>query len=217
MQRLSAKQVTALELAVTAYEQHLISAASYLQGRGISREAAVAARLGVVVSPEPGHEHAAGRLAIPYLNKRGVTGIKFRCIQEHNCKETGCAKYLNVPGIETGLYNVRDVDAVSDVIHVCEGELDALVLRMVLDEPVVGVPGTQAWKPHHPFHFHGFERVLLWGDGDGPGRDLAARIRKEVPVAELVPLPDGHDVNSLFLAAGAGRLRELAGLQEVEA
>lgn len=215
MQKLSDKQVEALETAVTAYQGNLISAASYLKGRGITHAAAVEARLGVVAFPEPGHEHAKGRLAIPYLNKRGPSGIKFRCIEDHSCKEAGCAKYLNVPGIETGLYGVLDVDTVSSVIHVCEGELDRLVLRMVLDQPVVGVPGTQAWKPHHPFHFAGFDRVLLWADGDGPGRDLAGRIRKEVTAAELVSLPDGHDVNSLLLDAGAARLRELAGLQEV--
>lgn len=213
MRRLSEKQRASMEAAVAAYEKHLPEANSYLSARGITYAAATAARLGVVVSPEEGHESATGRLCIPFLNKAGVFALKFRCLRAHDCKAVDCPKYLNVGGAELGLYGVVDVDTISDVIHICEGELDRLVLKMVLDQPVVGVPGVDHWKPHHPFHFAGFDRVLVWRDGDKAGKAFAQTLRRDIPAAEEVVIPDGHDVNSLYLAAGAGRLLELAGLE----
>jgi hypothetical protein len=204
-----------LERATTRYQEQLPVGDFYLSARGITPSIAAQARLGVVVSPEPGHEQYAGRLVIPYLDKVGVYGLKFRCMAHTDCAAEGCTKYLALPGQEIGVYNVVDTDSTDTTIHVAEGELDTLILKQVFDgQPCVGIPGVQLWKVHHPFHFGGFERVLIWADGDKAGQDLANRIRKDVRNSEVVPIPKGFDVTDLFLAQGAEIMRGMVGLDE---
>lgn len=204
---------------MTRYQESLPLAASYLTGRGITDGGVIEmARLGVVDSPEAGHEIFCNRLMIPYMDMLGVCGIKFRCMQPHNCKENNCPKYLALPGQEISIYNIIDADSTRDTIHITEGELDCLILKHVFPEdPVVGVPGTDLWKAHHPFHFGGFERVLLWMDGDQAGRGLGNRIRKDVRNSETVPVPNGLDVTDLYLKVGADTMRAMAGLEEEDA
>lgn len=205
-----------LDRAVTRYEQEITRAQTYLEARGIDLLTAQVWRLGVVYSPEPGHEHAVGRLVIPYQNKLGVFALKFRCLQQHDCKANSCPKYMAPLGQETHPYNILATEDDADTIHICEGELDTIILTGVLGEPVVGIPGVQNWKAHYPFHFKGFERVLAWPDGDKAGADFGLKIRKEIPAAEIVTMPSGHDVNSLLLDLGAEALRKLAGADEDE-
>ncbi len=207
----SAKQRKLLEKATARYEGQIQIAHSYLEQRGLSVDMVARARLGVCSEPELGHESAVGRLAIPYTNRLGVIGIKFRCMADHVCKEHSCPKYLAPLGQEPYLYNVLAVDEEAATIHITEGELDAIVLAHVLGEPVVGVPGASAWRPHHPWHFRGFERVLVWADGDKAGQDLARMLRKELPAAEIVTMPAGADVNSIFYDGGPDAIRKLAG------
>lgn len=210
----STKQLRSLEKATQIYEGTLAEGTAYLKGRGIEVETAVAARLGVVISPEPGHEHAQGRLAIPYQNKLGVIGFKFRCVAGHDCKAESCPKYIIPVGQDEYLFNVAAVDVDADTIHITEGEMDCVVLGQVLGEPVVGLPGASVWSPHHPWHFKGWPRVLCWADGDKAGQDMARRLRKDIQSLETVPMPSGHDVNSLFLEQGAEAIRRLAGHDE---
>lgn len=212
----SPRQLKSLEKATLAYEMKLPAALDYLTGRGIDNKTAVAARLGVVLYPEPGHEHAQGRLSIPYTNKLGVIGLKFRCILNHDCKAEKCPKYIIPNGQEEYLYGIVDADEDAETLHITEGELDRLVLRQVLAEPTVAVPGASVWAPHHPWHFKGWPRLLLWADGDKAGQDMARRLRKDIEGLEVVPMPGGHDVNSLFLEQGAPALLRLAGLEEEE-
>lgn len=208
------KLLKSLEKATTLYQEHLDTIATYLGGRGITKETAVAARLGVVKSPEPGHEHAQGRLSIPYINKLGVIGLKFRCVAGHDCKAENCPKYVIPTGQEVYLYGVVDADEDADTLHLTEGEIDRLVLKQILGEPVVGWPGANVWEPHHRWHLSNWPRVLGWADGDKAGQDMSRKWRKEIPNFEAVPMPQGHDVNSLFLEQGADAIKRLAGMEE---
>jgi DNA primase len=212
----SKRQLKSLEKATQIYEGKLALAMGYLTDRGITKETALEARLGVVESPEPGHEHAQGRLAIPYTNKLGVIGFKFRCIVGHDCKAEGCPKYIIPNGQDEYLYGVVDADDDADTLHVTEGELDRLVLRQVLGEPTVGLPGASVWAPHHPWHFKAWARVLGWADGDKAGTDMNKRLLKAISNYEFVAMPSGHDVNSLFLELGAEAVKRLAGLEDEE-
>lgn len=207
----SPKQRRSLEKAVARYETELEIASGYLQERGIEPPVARRWRLGVCSEPEPGHEAAVGRLVIPYTNKLGVIAVRFRCLRDHSCKADNCPKYWGPLGQEAYLFDVLAVESDSPTIHITEGELDAVVLDQVLGEPVVGVPGTGSWKAHCPWHFRGFERVLVWGDGDKAGQDFARMLRKDLPAAEIVTMPNGHDVNSLYVESGAEALKKLAG------
>lgn len=207
----SRKLRRSLEKATLEYEKNRDLATSYLSARGIDPLVAEKWRLGVVASPEPGHEHAAGRLSIPYTNRLGVIGLKFRCLIGHDCKAEKCPKYLQPLGQEDYLFNVLDVDEEGDTLHVTEGELDAIVLKAVLGEPVCGVAGATKWREHYPWHYKGWSRVLVWPDGDKAGDDLGSRFRKEVPAAEIVPMPQGHDITSLYVELGAEAIQKLAG------
>lgn len=140
--------------------------------------------------------------------------LKFRCMAPHVCKAEGCPKYDAPLGQETSLYGVLDTDEIAQTIHLSEGELDRLILRQVFNEPAVGIPGVQNWKPHYRFHFQSFDRVLIWPDGDKQGRDLANKLQRELRSLEVVPVPDGMDVTDLFLSVGAEVMRNMIGNEE---
>lgn len=217
MQKPSKRQRKTLERATANYEMTRSPAAGYLRDRGIDEETAAIARIGVVVSPEPGHEQYISRLVIPYVDMLGVYALKFRCIAHEDCKTESCSKYLALPGQDVSIYGVLDCDSVADTIHVAEGELDRIILKLVFpDDAAVGIPGVQTWQAHWPFHFAGFERVLVWADGDKAGQDLGNRIRKEVRNAEVVAVPRGMDVTDLYLAVGPDVMRSMVGEEETE-
>lgn len=212
----NAKLRKSLERATAAYETSLPLALSYLAGRGVTEATAKQYRLGVVDSPEPGHEPNIGRIAIPYIDKLGVYGLKFRCMVGHDCKAEKCPKFTSLPGFEVSVYNILTTDALSDTIHICEGEPDAWIISQVFGAPVVGVPGATNWKDHWRYHFSGFDRVVMWPDGDKAGADLANRVKKSVRHVEFMPVPEGEDVGSLFLGRGEEFLWALFGDEREE-
>jgi hypothetical protein len=179
-------------------------AAEYLEGRGITEDTAVTARLGVVDEPIHGdNESAFSRLTIPYITRSGVVDLRYRCIRGHDCGEVGCAKYLGRPGSSLRIYGVEDLVSAGDTIAVTEGELDRLILRQ-LGYPSVGLPGAESWKRHWHRLFEDFERIVVFGDGDSAGRRFIKKFMDEFPQStEGVQLPDEEDVNSMFLLEGA--------------
>jgi DNA primase len=184
--------------------------ASYLLGRGITKEAAVTFRLGTVNDPAPGHEHAVGCLSIPYRTPTGIVGIKFRKV------DGGTPKYLWPTGQKVGMYNVIDLHESSDVIAICEGELDTLVMSALVGVPAVGIAGVSQWKPHFPKMFEGFDRIVIFADNDlkedgrNPGMELAKRIKEDLDKAVVISLPENNDVNQVYLDGGEEWLRERA-------
>lgn len=162
-----------------------------------------------MASPEPGWERYVGRLAIPYFDRMGPVGFNFRCLRDHDCKESDCPKYLQLEGQDVGFFNVLSLDSDEDVAHVCEGEIDAITLSQVVTGPVLALPGVSMWKPHFPYHLSGFSRVCLWADGDKAGKGMAAKFRANVGAADIIQMPAGEDVNSLFCSKGAEALNVL--------
>lgn len=184
--------------------------ASYLQERGITKEAAATFLLGRVDDPAPGHEHAAGCLSIPYRTPTGVVGIKFRRI------DGSTPKYIWPTGQKVGMFNVVDLHTENKVLAVCEGELDTLVMSAMVGIPAVGVAGVSQWKPHFPIMLEGKDRVVIFADNDvkedgrNPGMELAKRIKEDVDRAVVINLPDNKDVNQVFLELGKDWLYERA-------
>lgn len=201
-----------LESATSAYEQNMNELASYLLGRGITKEAATAARLGFVSDPRPGHDEYRGRMAIPYLTRAGVVSMKFRCIKHDDCKAAGCVKYLGLHGVPPRLYNVNQFFAKSDVIGIVEGELDSLVNSALVGLPTVGAPGSSSWQPYWHRLFEGYSRVLVFTDGDDAGRKFGKEVLSGLQQGQLISLPPGDDVNSVFVREGAEGIRGRAGL-----
>jgi len=184
--------------------------ASYLKGRGITKEAAGTFLLGTVHDPAPGHEHAVGCLAIPYRTPTGVVGIKFRRV------DGGTPKYLWPTGQKVGMFNVVDLHAGSSTIAICEGELDTLVMSALVNIPAIGIAGVSQWKPHFQKMLEGFDRVIIFADNDlkedgrNPGMELAKRIKEDVEKATVISLPENKDVNQVFLEDGVEWLYERA-------
>jgi len=192
----SVSQKELLAKAAHRYSENIYQAEGYLKGRGIHLETARLAQLGVVVEPETGHEAFTGRLSIPYITKTGVVDIRFRSLNP-----AVEPKYMGMTGAETKMYNVLDVEKAGDYIGVCEGEIDTLTLSYCVGIPCVGVPGANSWKKHYTRLLEDFERVFVFADGDQPGKEFATSLARELPVT-VIQLPDGQDVNSVFVQSG---------------
>ena len=182
---------------------------AYLAARGLDRTIDTLL-FGVVLSPRPEHQQMRGRLAIPFIGPRGnIYDMRFRCIEEHDCKEEHCPKYLGVPGVETRIYNARALTAPTDYLMVTEGELDAATLT-ACGWPASGIPGANAWKPHYSRMLSGFSKVILFADGDEAGEKLAHAFRKSlVSSGTVIMCEKGQDVNSIYLRDGKAGLQSL--------
>jgi DNA primase len=199
-----------LDTATRKYQANISLAEDYLRSRGITIEIARLARLGVVAEPEPGHEAYAGRLSIPYVTKTGVVDLRFRSLNP-----AVEPKYMGMVGADTKMYNVLDIERAGDWIGVCEGELDTLTMSRCVGIPCVGVPGANSWKKHYTRLLADFERVFVFADGDGPGREFANSLARELPVT-IVGFGDGEDVNSAYTKFGAQFIKEKMGLNSEE-
>lgn len=198
--------------AMQQYEGTLDQAADYLKGRGITRAAAQGARLGYVADPLPGHEAYRGRLSIPYVTTSGVVDMKFRCVQPHSCKDHGHSKYLCLPGSETRMYHVTSVLTTRPFIAVTEGELDCVVLNHLCDVPAVGIPGANNWQSHYARVLEGFDRIYVLGDGDKAGQEFTKNVSKKLEFALPIVLPEGQDVNDVYVRGGAAAVMNLLGV-----
>lgn len=210
MQTLTSAQRAFFERSVSTYQNDLAgdtSAQAYLTSRGIGPEAASTYRLGVVRNPLAGHEGLSGRLVIPYLTPEGPVNFSFRCLKNHDCKASGCPKYLPIEGMQRNLYNVLDLKKDSPFVCITEGELDALTLSMA-GLPAVGIPGVKHWKKHWPRCFSDFDTIYAFGDGDDAGGKLNSFLAREVR-ARSVSMPKGKDCNDIYRERGAAGLRAL--------
>lgn len=209
--RRSTKGRDLLLAAVERYQAHLNDASDYLKGRGITRTAAQEARLGVVRDPLPGHEPYRGRLCIPYLTTSAVVNLKFRCIEDHVCKDHGHPKYLGLHG-ETRMYHVTSALTNLSYIAVTEGEIDALILNHMCGIPAVGIPGANTWKPHYTRVLEGFDRIFVLGDGDKAGAEFARSVSKKLEGGISIVLPEGQDVNDVYRVGGVQAVKNLMGV-----
>jgi DNA primase len=186
-----------LEQAVARYEANLdADAARYLTARGITKEAALKFRIGRCSEPIPEHEPMRGRLAIPYLTVSGPIGVKFRTMTGEE------PKYMCEPGQPPLLFNARDLLRDADVLYVCEGELDAVVVSGVLGLPCVAFPGVSNWRPYYNRAVSpDWEQIYVIADGDEVGRGAARDIAKHLR-ARVIRMPDGHDLSSFYVENG---------------
>lgn len=211
---LTKSQLESLAKVAKDYHEALnAEAIAYLVARGISKEAAQYAQLGQITGDYAPHSSYAGWLSIPYIVVgEGVVGFKFRRLGEGN------PKYGAPTNQKSHLYNVRDLEEESDVLVICEGEFDTLIVSQILKVPAVGCPGVASWKQHFGKMVVGYDRVLIVGDNDdkadgtNPGQDFARRVAQEVPNSQIVQLPSGMDITDCYLTEGPDKLRERLGL-----
>ena len=195
--------------AVNKYHGSVDEVAAYLAARGITKQAAEAHLLGYVTADNVavGHEQFIGRMSLPYITPTGVVDVRFRAVTEEQSP-----KYLSRAGSEHILYNVMAFRQASDVIAICEGEIDCITANTLCGIPAVALQGTSAWKAFYARAFLDYERVLVLCDGDQPGKELGRKIATSVDQAVIIHMPDGMDVNSTFLAEGVDGIRRRAGV-----
>lgn len=155
-------------------------------------------------------------LAIPYLRRHGsspefAVSIRFRCLQTH--EHQGHGKYNTEPGDQGRLYNTQALTRPEEWVVITEGELDALTVE-VCEIPAVGVPGATQWKPHFARAFAGYDTVYILTDGDEAGHKFGRAVADTLPNARIIPMPDGHDVNSLYVAEGKESILERMGFAD---
>lgn len=206
MARLSKSQRELLARATENYERSLSEALPYLASRGITEETARMFRLGFVANPETGHELYQGKLAIPYLTPAGVVDIRFRSLNS----DSG-PKYLSRPGATTHIYNITALNKDTNMLVVCEGEIDTIIATQV-GFTAVGLPGANNWKPYYSRVLDGWDKIMLFCDGDNAGREMAKNISRELDNVFPVFMPDNQDVNDVFLSEGADGLRKRVGI-----
>jgi DNA primase len=204
--RLSKSQKELLEKATESYAQNLQEIVPYLQSRGITEQTAVMFRLGFVREPEMGHEPYVGKLAIPYLTPTGVIDIRFRSLNSD-----GGPKYMSRPGATTHIFNINALSNDSDVLAICEGELDTVVATQA-GFSAVGLPGANNWKSFYNRVLADWSKVILLCDGDNAGREMAKHLSRELDNVFPVFMPEGQDVNDVYLTEGAEGLRKRAGV-----
>ena len=150
----------------------------------------------MVVDPLPGHEAFAGRLAIPYVTPTGVVHIRFRTIKNED------PKYMGMAGAKTTMFNTNAIFSAQKYICVTEGEFDCIVMSVKTAHPTVGIPGANNWKSHYSRILDDFDTVIVLTDGDNAGAEFGKKITRELPNANVIPMPDGEDVNSVFILHG---------------
>lgn len=205
---LSQSQRDSLERAAAEYETHLATAMPYLSQRGISEATARMYRLGfVAVPPVRGDDEYVGRLSIPYVTAEGsVVDLRYRAIRPGDEP-----KYKSRPGAVTRLFGVGAFTRDSDTIVLCEGEIDTITMNQI-GVPAVGVPGANAWKDHWRLLFADYDNIIVVCDGDQAGRDFGKRMAEKIDNVQVVHLPDGSDVNDLYVTGGEAALRDKVGL-----
>ena len=195
--KLTYSQKKNLQEAAEKYNQNLSLAEEYLLQRGLTLKDGNRYLLGVVTDPLPGHELYKDRLVIPYITRTGIVDIRFRSMDNTE------PKYLGLPGASTHLFNVSALFRANDWIAVCEGEIDTITLDTKVGFPTIGVPGANNWKKHYYKLLADFEKILIFADGDQAGQDFARQLAKELGTVTIISMPEGEDVNSIYVSKGA--------------
>ena len=195
------------------YESQLHAAAgepylAYLMNeRGLTLDTIKRFRLGAVIEPDPQDRKFQHRICIPHLNLRGVSVLRFRAAP----KQEG-PKYLQPTGSNISVYNVMQFAESLDYVAVAEGEFDTMTL-IQCGYPAVGFPGATTWRDHHRYLFDGLQRVYILGDGDDAGEEFATKVARNVPGGKVITLPDGQDINGLYVEQGAEGIHRLLGIK----
>ena len=182
--------------ATQQYASRVNLASEYLLTRQLSVEEAQRFHLGVVAEPLPGHEQFIGRLAIPYITPSGVVDIRFRSMHSED------PKYMGMAGAKTTMFNTSACFVATKYICITEGEFDCIMMSVKTNHPTVGIPGANNWKSHYSRILDDFDMVIVLTDGDNAGTEFGKKITRELPNANVIPMPEGEDVNSVIIKLG---------------
>ncbi|MGI5245455.1 hypothetical protein [Dactylosporangium sp. CA-139066] len=204
--------------------------------RGITREVQASFSLGYVAEPVVGHEDYRGRIAIPYVTASGVVSMRFRVVG------AGEPKMLSLAGEVGRIYNPRALERPEPFICICEGESDTWTTAVagLPAIGIPGAQAWEPFfaralrwyqrvfvlrdSDESPRYRCGTCKGALFKTPECPtchkpakrapsaGEQFAETIAKTVRNTAVVPMPEGHDVNSFYRAHGPDALRERIGL-----
>lgn len=174
------------------------------EDRGLTNEIINQAKLGwdgtSVIIPIPD-----GKGGWLYAKKRQPPG-----------KEGVSPRYLLPTGAKTALFGRETLLGAKSVV-ICEGELDALVLRSHGFIAVSSTSGAGTFDESWIVEFEGIPSVSIIYDNDDPGRSGALKVGRLIPHARIVNLPEEvgekGDVTDFFvkLKKKSGDFEELLG------
>lgn len=144
-----------------------------------------------------------------------VRNHKLKCVGVVRYLPGGRPKSLALPGSKRMLFPAPEVTNRKRPLFIVEGEPDAVAVWSC-GHQAVAVPGTGSWRTDWVQRLVG-RQVIVIADCDPQGRELAAKLVREIPRArrmELAPWrSDGYDIGDLVLEASRERAwREMHGL-----
>jgi len=204
-----------LEQSTKLYEEKLWeneSALTYLKMRGLTKEAVLSFRLGLVENPLPesGHDFMIGRISIPYITQTGIVQIRFRAVPFTGIpgEPEPSPKMKGEAGIHTTIYNAIQLIQDTEILCVCEGEFDT-ISAVQSGLPAIGIPGAQSWQSVYGRALR-YRKVIILADNDdhGEGLKFAETVQSDVRGARIKLMPKGMDVNNYLTEFGEDKLKE---------
>jgi DNA primase len=64
------------------------------------------------------------------------------------------------------------------------------------------------WKKHYTRLLADFDKVFMFADGDQAGHDFSKSLTRELGNVITVQMPEGEDVNSMYLKYGASYFKQ---------
>lgn len=166
--------------------------------------------LGLVETPEEGHEFQEGRLSIPYITQTGIVQIRFRALPYTGIPgdPEPSPKYKSESGSGSTVYNARALMLTGN-IAVTEGEIDCISAN-VAGINAIGISGANAWQSVYGRMLR-YRKVAILADNDdhGEGMKFAEKVQHDTPGARIVLMPKGYDVNSFLTDQGPEALKKL--------
>ena len=139
------------------------------------------------------------RLTIPIPNEKGDWLFAKRRTMPGSSAEP---RYLYPSGAQAALYGIEYLKG-ADYAVICEGELDALILRSKAITAVTSTGGAGTFDPSWTEVFKDIPALYIVYDNDDAGRKGALKVGKLLPRAKIVRLPsevgDKGDVTDYFM------------------
>jgi len=172
------------------------SALKYItETRGLSIETVKAFKIGLQIDKEGGHW-----LTIPHYEKGKLINIKSRSLPP--AEKT----FRRVKDCRSILFNSDVIKPDTEIIYLCEGEIDALTLWDRGEKNVIATTtGAGSFDPVWIDQLKNIKKIIIVYDPDEPGQKGAREVARRLGYDRCfnVFLPEGKDINEYFTAGNS--------------
>ncbi|WP_033569059.1 CHC2 zinc finger domain-containing protein [Dickeya undicola] len=151
------------------------------------------------VMRDSGHEHLAGSLVVPVIDRNGQVRELYGRKVSHELRK-GTPLHLYLPGPHGGVWNEQALVAGKTVI-LCESLIDAMSFWVAGYRNVTAAYGVNGFtnEMRHAFIRHGVKQVLIAFDNDAAGDEGAVKLAASLAADGITPFrlvfPAGMDAN----------------------